>query len=354
MLRLKYPGGGPSPVVAQSETPGSNVLRFSTVGGATFMLDMFPASGGVLTGTFPAPIVADSLNFSAFLDPTAHACTGLAASQSCTIGQVGLVAGATITGSVNPLVISIPKVAAPSALNYQGLWWASPPGVESGWGINFAHQGNIIFATWFTYDTNGKAWWLSMTADKTGDEVYSGKLYQTKGPAFNAVPFDPRAVTPTEVGNATLTFNSATRATFAYNVAGGAAQTKTITRQVFGPLPTCVWGVQTNLAAATNYQDLWWASPAGSESGWGINFTHQGTTIFATWFTYDCRTKPSLVLSDRAANRAAHVFRHVVPDGRPGLQCGSVRSAQCTSNSGRLGHVDIHRRQHGDVCLPGE
>jgi serine protease len=41
-----------------------------------------------------------------------------------------------------------------------GLWWAAPAGSESGWGINFANQGNVIFATWFTYDATGKAWWL--------------------------------------------------------------------------------------------------------------------------------------------------------------------------------------------------
>ena len=34
--------------------------------------------------------------------------------------------------------------------NYEGLWWRSPAGSESGWGINFAHQGDVIFATWFT------------------------------------------------------------------------------------------------------------------------------------------------------------------------------------------------------------
>ena len=26
------------------------------------------------------------------------------------------------------------------------------PPAESGWGINFAHQGDVVFATWFTYD----------------------------------------------------------------------------------------------------------------------------------------------------------------------------------------------------------
>ena len=57
-------------------------------------------------------------------------------------------------------------LAGASDINVQGLWWADPAGSESGWGINFAHQGDVIFATWFTYDATGKAWWLSMTANK--------------------------------------------------------------------------------------------------------------------------------------------------------------------------------------------
>src|SRR6185369_5405466 len=44
----------------------------------------------------------------------------------------------------------------PATPNYQGLWWKSPGGSESGWGINFAHQGDTIFASWFTYDVNGR------------------------------------------------------------------------------------------------------------------------------------------------------------------------------------------------------
>ncbi len=67
--------------------------------------------------------------------------------------------------------------------NYEGLWWASPAGSESGWGINFAHQGDVIFATWFTYDANGKAWWLAMTANRNTDGSYSGALFQTQGSA---------------------------------------------------------------------------------------------------------------------------------------------------------------------------
>src|SRR5260370_37259596 len=78
--------------------------------------------------------------------------------------------------------------------------------------------------------------------------------------------------------------------TFSYKVSDGAnvaTQTKAIVLQSFGPVPNCVWGRQTDLTTATNFQDLWWAAPAGSESGVGVNLTQQGTTSCATWFTYD-------------------------------------------------------------------
>jgi hypothetical protein len=177
-----------------------------------------------------------------------------------------------------------------AAANYQGLWYAAPAESESGWGINFAHQGDAIFASWFTYDLAGKGWWLVMSANKTVPNVYAGTLLQVMGPAFDAVPFppvgSPGGATASTVGSASLTFTDANNGTFAYTV-NGIAQTKAITRQQFGPMPTCMFGAQTNLALASNYQDLWWAAPAGSESGWGINLTHQGDSIFATWFTYD-------------------------------------------------------------------
>ena len=100
--------------------------------------------------------------------------------------------------------------------------------------------------------------------------------------------------TPTTVGNGTLTFNSATTGSFNYTVNDGAnvaTQTKAIVLQAFGPVPVCVWGAQPDLTQATNYQDLWWAT-GGGESGWGVNLTQQGTTIFATWFTYDANRNP--------------------------------------------------------------
>ena len=202
--------------------------------------------------------------------------------------------GLALTLTEGPDSYALSRVSAGASnatpANYQGLWWNAPAASEDGWGINFAHQGDTIFATWFTYDATGKGWWLVMSAAKSAANTYTGTLYQTHGPAFNAVPFAPK-FTATPVGTGTLTFADAGNGTFAYTV-NGISQTKTIIRQVFGPLPTCSYGTQPNLALATNYQDLWWNDPAASEDGWGINFTHQGDTIFATWFTYDLDGSP--------------------------------------------------------------
>ena len=193
-----------------------------------------------------------------------------------------------------------------SAALAEGLWWTAPGGSESGWGLNVAQQGDVIFATWFTYDTTGRAWWLSMSASNVGNNVYSGTLHETRGPAFNATPWNPAQVTTSAVGDATLAFSDAHHGTFSYTV-HGTQQMKSITRVAFGDPPSCTTGLEPNLAAATNYQDIWWNAPGGSESGWGINLVQQSNIIFATWFTYDLDGSP-LWLSMTAPNLAPGVY----------------------------------------------
>ena len=84
--------------------------------------------------------------------------------------------------------------------------------------------------------------------------------------------------------------------------------------------------VQVIAPGPANYEGLWWANPAGSESGWGINFAHQGDTIFATWFTYDLTGKSLVVEHDRSADFNEHIHRHAVPADRAAIQCGTVPS----------------------------
>jgi hypothetical protein len=161
--------------------------------------------------------------------------------------------------------------------NYTSLWWNAN---ESGWGVNVNHQGNILFATLFTYDNDGTPMWLVMSnGARQFDGTFSGPLYRATGPVFNAQPWTP--ISLTQVGTMTFAFASKTQGTMTYTV-NGVQVSKIITPQAFGALPDCDWSA-FDRTFATNYQDLWWKD---TESGWGINLAHQGNIIFATLFTY--------------------------------------------------------------------
>jgi hypothetical protein len=183
------------------------------------------------------------------------------------------------------------QASSPTGVNYQALWWRSPAASESGWGVNITHQGDILFATWFTYDATGAGQWFVMSnANKVGEGTYSGTVYRTTGPSFDATPWNPAQVAYEAVGSATFAFSDAANGTFTYTV-NGISQSKAIAKFAFSsPVPTCAAGGSPG--AQPNYTDLWWRSPANSEGGWGVNIAHQGDILFATWFTYDAAGKP--------------------------------------------------------------
>jgi hypothetical protein len=83
--------------------------------------------------------------------------------------------------------VTVNGVAAAAAANATSLWWNS---TESGWGLNVNNQGNVAFATLFTYDNLGAPLWLVMPNGQrqNGGEVFTGALYRTTGSPFNAKP----------------------------------------------------------------------------------------------------------------------------------------------------------------------
>ena len=186
-----------------------------------------------------------------------------------------------LNGHLKYAVVDLAAAAIPP--NYTALWWNFD---ESGWGINFNHQGDIVFGTLFTYDASGDPMWLVLPAAAKGaDATFSGTLYRTTGPAFNAVPFTPIGPSNvTAVGSMTVSFSGDT-ASLGYTV-DGIAVDKTIRKQVFGTAAASCRSTASDRAPLTNYQDLWWNA---AESGWGVNLTQQGDIIFATLFTYDAQ-----------------------------------------------------------------
>jgi hypothetical protein len=183
--------------------------------------------------------------------------------------------------------------------NYTDLWWNAN---ESGWGINFNHQDNTLFGTLFTYDSTGAPMWLVMSQGvRLGAGSYQGTLYRTTGSPFNAVPFTGAAVTG--VGTMRVDFSDHSHGTLTYTV-NGTQVTKAITRQLFSTAPTCTWSA-FDRAFSDNFQDLWW-NP--SESGWGVNVTHQGSILFATLFTYDASGQPLWLVMSNGASTSAGQF----------------------------------------------
>ncbi len=188
------------------------------------------------------------------------------------------------------ITASLDVGAPPSAHdNYQGLWWNTS---EPGWGLNVAHQGDQIYVTWYTYDSAGRPAWLSTLASKGPSGVFGGDIVRFRGPSFESSPFAPMPL-GSVVGTAMIAFTDASSGSFSYTV-DNVAQTKTITRYRFGPEPICTYAAAPDFADATNYQDLWWDS---AEPGWGINLTHQGSQIYATWYTYDIDGSPMWLVS---------------------------------------------------------
>ena len=181
---------------------------------------------------------------------------------------------------------------------YQGRWSSAPAGSEEAWGLELAHQRDTVFVSWFTYDLAGRDWWLTMSAQRQKPKVYAGTLIETRGPSF-ASAFKPSDLRATPVGSGTLTFSDANNAILDYTVKG-IQGSMPISRTMLGDLSPCSLGVVPKASTIPNYRGLWWAAPAGSESGWGLSLNQRGDTILGTWFTYDLDGAP-LWLSMNAA-----------------------------------------------------
>ena len=177
-----------------------------------------------------------------------------------------------------------------------GLWW-NP--AEPGWGVHITQRRSTFFAALFHYDANRAAKWYVTPScvpnvpcpDCVDGVTCQGTVYETNGPAFFFVPFNPAGVQTREAGLMELQFADRDNAIVTY-VIGGQQRRVPIRRQVFAARPTL----------ATDYTDLWW-NPL--ESGWGLGITQQGNTLFLTWFVYDEAGRPSWLVASNCALKAA-------------------------------------------------
>ncbi len=97
--------------------------------------------------------------------------------------------------------------------DYTGAWYVP---AEPGWGLTVFNYPGQVFALFFVYDTQGRPAWYRLQSAWTGADQVTARLDRPNGPAWSS-NFNPNAVGYTAVGNATLTFTSATSATMTFN-----------------------------------------------------------------------------------------------------------------------------------------
>ncbi|MDR0250250.1 MAG: hypothetical protein LBI35_02905 [Burkholderiales bacterium] len=117
--------------------------------------------------------------------------------------------------------------------NYSGQWIKAD---EDGWGLSvimgFSDQ-RYIFVPWYTYDNSGRAQWYLFQGpaagygDWTANDTFEASVYRYTGSTWHTIPWNNNSFSGTKVGTAKLTFTSATRATFEYDI-GGARRTITL------------------------------------------------------------------------------------------------------------------------------
>jgi hypothetical protein len=122
------------------------------------------------------------------------------------------------------------RAEAIPTISVKDIWWAGS--TENGWGISIAQQDRSLFATWYTYDGNGKTTWFVMPGGSWEGTTYTGQLYSTSGSPWLGTVFNAAAAQVQSIGSLTLSFTDANSATMTTTL-NGKSITKTISRLGF-------------------------------------------------------------------------------------------------------------------------
>ena len=126
-----------------------------------------------------------------------------------------------------------PQARAASGYDLTDMWWDP---LESGWGVQFVQQRDVIVADLYVQGPDGRPVWYAAAmpfqglAPQTHEMSYSGDLYEATGAWFGSASFGTAATRI--VGTMTLVAPTMTTATLSYSV-DGVAVTKSIRRYTF-------------------------------------------------------------------------------------------------------------------------
>jgi uncharacterized protein (TIGR03437 family) len=141
---LSYPGNGAFPLIAVSQSPGSNLFVYQAKSNYSLVITLVENGG-------PTVSFFSFANFS-FYYTSAATCTGVA---SCAVGVVGQTPGATMTGPITGSFDPAPAITPSgviSAGNYGGFPIIAPGTWVEIYGVNLA---TTLSRTWATSDFTG-------------------------------------------------------------------------------------------------------------------------------------------------------------------------------------------------------
>lgn len=156
---------------------------------------------------------------------------------------------------------------------HRGLWW-NPQ--RPGHGFDLQQTDNRLALTWFTYETDGDPVWYQAVAP-FNDPEWTAELYR-----FTYSAEDGQA-TPELAGHVTLTFESDTKATFAWDLSESGQGTGSEPFEAFTPLDKAPLFDVTGL----------WSTDDGT--GWGLSVDVQGESSIFTLYYYDGQGQPRWV-----------------------------------------------------------
>ena len=103
--------------------------------------------------------------------------------------------------------------------NYTDHWWGGPS--ASGWGVQISHQGNQVFAGWYSYNQQGTATWLTAigTQDANNARRFTGTIYQVNpGIPFSTINGPIAQTSVSTAGTFEFNFADGERGNFTYSL----------------------------------------------------------------------------------------------------------------------------------------
>jgi hypothetical protein len=213
---------------------------------------------------------------------------------------------------------------AASGFDVADLWWDPD---EPGWGLQLAQQNQTAYVTLYVYDANRTPHWYNALLSHSGfnafgGPTYSGPLYESTGPYWAAVPYDPGLFHTSAVGTFTFDSPSTTAAVVTYVIRG-----VTVTKNV-----------ERFSLAYEDFNGLY-AGVYVIDQARCTNSTHNGTKTLLTTFSI-------------AQDRSAMTIVGTMSDGNTSSTCGFNGTYIQQGNIGNFGGTyDCSTGEHGTVSF---